>query len=78
MYIPDHKPALVMAIASGITATVHASAPMAPDNVHVSVSIITVIDEWVRLIGGIAGALAGFASATWYVYSFIAARRKKQ
>lgn len=79
MYILDHKPALAMAIGSVTTAAVHAAAvPMPPDNVHVAVSLITVVDEWVRLIGGIAGALAGFASATWYLYSFISARRKKQ
>lgn len=75
MYIPDHKPALAMAVASVTLATAHAAGPtaiaLAPH-----VSLVVEIDEWVRLIGGVAGALAGFASATWYLYSFLTARRK--
>lgn len=74
MYIFDHKPALAMAAASGFIATVHAASPALPPE---HISVIVMLDEWVRLIGGIAGALAGFASATWYLYSFISARRKK-
>lgn len=73
MYILDHKPALAMAAASNFIATVHAAAPVIPQHV----SFIATLDEWVRLIGGVAGALAGFASATWYLYSFVSARRKK-
>lgn len=73
MYILDHKPALAMAAASSFIATVHASSPLLVEHV----SFVVTLDEWVRLIGGIAGALAGFASAIWYLYSFISARRKK-
>lgn len=72
MYIPDHKPALAMTVSSILVATAHAAAPATPH-----ISFVVQLDEWVRLVGGIAGALAGFASATWYLYSFINARRKK-
>ena len=73
MYIPDHKPALAMAIVSATTAVAHASAPV----VVAHISVISEIDQWVRLLGGVAGMLAGFASAAWYGYSFLQARRKK-
>lgn len=75
MYIPDHKPALAMAVTSVTIATAHAAGPTAIAIVP-HISLIVEIDEWVRLIGGIAGALAGFASATWYLYSFLTARKK--
>lgn len=76
MYIPDHKPALAMAAASVYVAIAHASTPILPPQDHIS--LITEADQWVRLLGGIAGMLAGFASAAWYSYSFIHARRKKK
>lgn len=75
MYIPDHKPALAMAVTSCTLAVAHAAGPTAVALPHIS--LVVQIDEWVRLIGGVAGALAGFASATWYLYSFLNARRKK-
>lgn len=76
MYIVDHKPALVMAVTSIYTAAVHAAQPPLAAVAHVSV--IVEIDQWVRLLGGIAGMLAGFASAAWYGYSFLQARRGKK
>jgi hypothetical protein len=76
MFIPDHKPALAMAVSSATIAIAHAAGPTAVMATP-HVGMIVMIDEWVRLIGGIAGALAGFASATWYMYSFLKARKSK-
>lgn len=77
MYIPDHKPALAMAVTSCTLAVAHAAGPTAVTLVS-HTSLVVEIDEWVRLIGGVAGALAGFASATWYLYSFLNARKTKK
>lgn len=76
MYVPDHKPALAMAVSSISIAVAHASGATAVA-LTPHVSMVVEIDEWIRLIGGIAGALAGFASFAWYGYSFLKACRKK-
>lgn len=76
MYTPDHKPALFMAISSVVSYTVHATTQlMAPAN---STPMFDTVERWVHLLGGIGAALAGFASAAWYTYSFVAAQRKKK
>lgn len=41
-----------------------------------SPSTFDVVEKWIHLFGSVAGMLAGFASATWYLYSFIKARRQ--
>jgi len=48
---------------------------MAPAN---STPMFDTVERWVHLLGGIGAALAGFASAAWYTYSFVAAQRKKK
>lgn len=81
MYVLDHKPALVMAITSMASYVVHTStgAPVIETVANVPVVVVApvfdVVERWVHLIGGIGAALAGFASAAWYGYSFIKARR---
>lgn len=72
MYIPDHKPALLMAASSIVSAATHA----ATTSVAVP-AMFDVVERWVLLVGHIAAALAGFASFVWYAYSFIKARRGK-
>lgn len=71
MWIPDHKPALCMALTSCTVAVANAAVPT------IEPSLMVQVTEWVHLIGGIAGALAGFASFAWYGYSFIKAQRAK-
>lgn len=78
MHVPDNKPALILAVYSLISYSVHSAVQAVLPEVnigHIETSFETV-ERWVHLIGGIGAALAGFASATWYLYSFIAARRK--
>jgi hypothetical protein len=75
MYIPDHKPALAMAISSVVSYTVHAATPVIEVVQH---PVFENFERWVHLIGGVGAALAGFASAAWYTYSFISAQRKKK
>lgn len=71
MWIPDHKPVLAMAVTSCTIAVANAGAAAQ------HVSMLEEATQWVHLIGGIAGALAGFASFAWYGYSFLKARRGK-
>lgn len=76
MFIHDHKPALAMMVSSVISATTVATTP-AVKVVLEHPSMFDVVEKWVHLFGSIAGMLAGFASATWYLYSFHKARRTK-
>lgn len=73
MYIPDHKPALALAISSAASYAVHATTPIVA---VAGTSTFDTVERWVHLLGGIAAILAGLASAAWYGYSFFAARRK--
>lgn len=76
MYILNDKPALALAISSAASYAVHATTPMPP--IIAGVSAFDMVERWVHLLGGIAAILAGLASAAWYGYSFIAARRGKK
>lgn len=76
MYIFDHKPALALAISSAASYAVHATTPLPPADV--TITAFDMVERWVHLLGGIAAILAGLASAAWYGYSFIVARRGKK
>lgn len=71
MYIFDHKPVLAMAVTSTGTAVVQAATTVQEH----AVSAVDILDKWVHLVGGIIGIMAGVASASWYVYSFLKARK---
>lgn len=73
MYIPDHKPILLLATTSVATATLHAAVP-SPLNPPV-LDMFAVVEQWVHLIGGIVGILAGVASVSWYVYSYVRSKK---
>lgn len=72
MYIWDHKPVLAMAATSAGNAVVQAATQVQEH----AVSVVDVVDKWVHLIGGIIGILAGCASVSWYVYSYMNAKKK--
>ena len=75
MYIPDHKPALGLAISSVASYAVHATTPIVEVAQH---PVFDSVERWVHLLGGIAAILAGVASAAWYGYSFYAAQKNKK
>lgn len=74
MFIHDHKPALAM-MASSVVASITGS-PVVKVAIE-QPSTFDVVEKWIHLFGSVAGMLAGFASATWYLYSFIKAQKAK-
>jgi len=74
MYILDHKPPLALAISSVASYAVHAATVVS----QTPGSTFDTVERWVHLLGGIAAMLAGLASSTWYLYSFISARRGRK
>lgn len=75
MYIFDHKPALLGAIASVGTAALHLVSPEVAPTFAPLVDPFDYAEKWVHLIGGIVGILAGLASVSWYVFSYIKSKR---
>lgn len=72
VYVFDHKPVLAMT-ATSVGVPILRAAMQAPQE-HV-MTAMEIFDQWIHVIGGVVGILAGVASVSWYLYSFIKARR---
>lgn len=68
-----HRHAVEAAVTSFFAYVVHLATPCGG-----SESAFDLLERWVHLVGGIGAALAGFASAAWYIYSFLALRRQRK
>lgn len=74
MFLHDHhRHAIETAAASFFAYVVHLATPCGG-----SETAFQLLERWIHLIGGIGAALAGFASAGWYTYSFIVKFREKK
>lgn len=67
-----HRAAVESALASALSYIVHVATPCGGGK-----TFMDIVEQWVHLIGGIGAALAGFASAIWYGYSFVAAWQRR-
>lgn len=77
MFHPEaHKAILGLAMTSVGTAALHAVDPVNTlQIVKPGPDWFSIMEPWIHVIGGIVGILAGLASISWYLYSFIKARR---
>lgn len=75
MFIPEHKPVLMLAATSVGTAVLHMVSPEVAPTFTPLIDPFDYAEKWVHLIGGIVGILAGLASVSWYVFSYLKSKR---